>query len=81
VAQKCNAKIRPMMDDTEISCELTTPGHVQHTGKLLDRAYKGSVTEISWLDHDRRNYRGEWPGHCYDPHCVLPSGHKGIHAH
>ena len=36
---------------------------------------------IAWYSGDRREYTGEWPGHCGKPAgqggCVLPAGHPG----
>jgi hypothetical protein len=84
---KCDAKIRPMPDDTEVECVIIqhaqlNPYHsVQHHGDLINYAYPGSSTRISWFENDRRNFHGEWPGRCplrglLAP-CVLPAGHRG----
>jgi hypothetical protein len=77
----CDAKIRPMPDDTEISCVVEHQPHSLHLGELHDYAYPGSLTTIDWLEDDRRNFHGEWPGRCqkllYAPGCVLPANHRG----
>lgn len=77
----CDAKIRPMTDDSEIPCTYE-PGHDgDHRGVIRDRAYIGSATAVSWQENDRRNFHGEWPGRCSNVgHCVLPAGHHGRHA-
>ncbi len=79
----CDARIRPLPDDTEIVCESTAPHERDHAGMLRDYAGPGSETLITWDEHDRRTFHGEWPGKCVgDIHtsCVLPTGHRGNHA-
>jgi hypothetical protein len=84
----CDARIRPFpggeIGSTEIACELDDDGHFTHCGVLRDYAYTGSTTELKWMDDDRRNYRGAWPGPCRlvdgTLDCVLPAGHRGNHA-
>jgi hypothetical protein len=79
---KCDAKIRPFPNDTEVKCEASGQ-HDMHYGYLRDYAYKGSVTRMEWTESDRRNYHGDWPGLCYaasENRCILPSGHRGSHA-
>lgn len=79
---RCDARIRPFPigNDTEIACELdarhaTTVGH---HGTLHDYAYPGSSTALVWMDDDRRNFHGTWPGRCQTVGgCVLPTGHDG----
>lgn len=76
----CDARIRPMPNDTEIACEIEgVIPHVIHVGVLKDYAYTGSKTTITWDDADRRTFYGEWPGPCPEV-CVLPLGHRGNHA-
>lgn len=75
----CEAKIRPMPNDTEIECGLE-PGHTDaHSGVLRDYAFPGSATTVTWYDDDRRNFRGEWM-ECPERGCILPAGHPRGHA-
>lgn len=75
----CDAKIRPLPNDTELVCAAEDP-HVQHRAILKDYAYPGSQTTIYWYETDRRNFRGEWK-RCLDlSDCLLPNGHRGHHA-
>jgi hypothetical protein len=74
----CDAHIR-LPKGTELICELEVP-HRDHQAVLHDYAYPGSVTMINWHEVDRRNYHGDWPGHCDDQECSLPKGHPGGHA-
>jgi hypothetical protein len=79
----CDAKIRPLPDDTELACECDEPGHTNHQGTLRDYAFPGSATTIYWAEGDRRNFRGDWPGVCLSggAHpCVLPAGHRRGHV-
>lgn len=71
----CKAKIRPFPDDTELECERDEIGHIDHEAVLRDFAYPGSETRFSWLEDDRRTFRGDWPGTCTPPECPLPAGH------
>lgn len=87
----CDARIRPFPvgNDTEIACELEGKSHAHeggdldgkthvHQGVLRDYAFPGSATVVSWLEGDRRNFRGVWPGRCQQLEgCVLPDGHHG----
>lgn len=78
----CDARIRPFPvgNDTEIACELAAdhPDTIGHHGELRDYAYPGSSTVLVWMDDDRRNFRGDWPGRCQQvAGCVLPTGHVG----
>jgi len=76
----CDAHIRPMPNDTEISCDVDGE-HTHHKGTLRDYAYPGSATVIGWFEDDRRTFHGEWPGRCVtNDGCVLPLGHRGSHA-
>jgi len=77
--EMCDAKIRPMTDGTEIECGFGASDHPEHQGVLKDYAWPGSTTIITWLDDDRRTYRGEWrPCDNADaPGCILPAGHRG----
>lgn len=71
----CPCKIRPFPDDTEVTCS-NTPGHIdRHRGWLIGRAGPGSVTEITWFDDDRRNFRGDWRQCVATKGCILPAGH------
>ena len=72
----CDAKIRPFPTPTEVACEQAGE-HDTHAGAIHDYAYPGSETTIRWLEGDRRNYHGEWPGAC--DRCILPLGHHGNH--
>ena len=73
---KCDARLRPFPDDTEIRCDATTEKVHMHGGVLRDYAYPGSETTITWHEDDRRNFHGEWPGPCGRlSTCVLPDGH------
>lgn len=76
----CDARIRMFrpVNDTELHCEQDDGYHQEHFAFLRDYAYPGSQTTVTWLDDDRRTFRGEWPGDC--PNCILPSGHRGEHA-
>ena len=74
-----DAKIRPLTNDIELTCECDEPGHSQHHSTLREYAFPGSATTIYWTESDRRNFRGDWPGTCKDrkPGCVLPAKHRG----
>lgn len=75
----CDAKIRPFSNDIEVECECIekTP-HDKHHGLLENYAYPGSETTIKWLESDRRNFHGEWPGYCTKIEgCTLPVNHPG----
>ena len=76
----CDAKVRPLPDATELTCENAPHGpETNHRGVLRNYAYHGSRTEITWLESDRRNFRGDWL-ECPERGCVLPAGHHGNHA-
>jgi hypothetical protein len=84
---RCTARIRPLTDDTEIQCEVSTvDAHGSHAGVLRDYAYPGSATVISWREDDRRIFRGEWTP-CpvrsagVAPVCILPAEHHGEHEY
>lgn len=55
-----------------IPCRLADhPGAADHEGKLHQ-------TTVTWMDGDRRCFKGEFPGWCAKtPGCVLPAGHHG----
>jgi len=85
----CDAKIRPFPGPTELTCEVELEGAHTHSSTLRDYAYPGSASEIHWMEDDRRNFHGDWPGRCVTvvgsgataaPSCVLPAGHRGNHA-
>lgn len=77
----CDARIRPLPDDTEIACELPGDGHPMHAGELRDYAYPGSATTVRWAHDDRRSFHGPWPGPCPEAGCVLPANHpRGHHV-
>ena len=76
----CDAKIRPFPDGRELTCENAPQGaETNHRAVLRDYAYPGSRTEITWLEGDRRTFRGDW-ARCPTVQCVLPAGHPGNHA-
>ena len=79
--EQCEAKIRPFrgVNETELRCALGATPHDKHQATLTDYAYKGSSTEMSWLDTDRRTFRGEFTT-CDQSTCILPAGHSGNHA-
>lgn len=79
----CEAKIRPFPNDTELHCEGNGDRHWAlfgdpHHAVLRDYAFPGSATTMTWQEHDRRSFRGEWI-ECPDVGCVLPAGHRGGH--
>lgn len=76
---QCNAHIRPFPNATEIDCEQDYE-HTTHHGVARDYAYPGSETVVEWMENDRRNFHGEWPGACTSDGCILPLGHRGNHA-
>lgn len=76
----CDAKIRPLPNDTEISCGKEPDHDGDHVGVLRDYAYPGSETKFHWHESDRRNFHGDWPGRCGSGACILPEGHRGGHA-
>lgn len=74
----CPAGIRPFRpaNDAEVRCEKPDAPHALHNGPLRDHAYPGSVTQVEWMDDDRRSFTGDWPGACTrTPGCVLPATH------
>lgn len=72
----CDARIRPFPNDTEVWCDLVR-AHDMHKGTLLDYAYEGSKTILSWAEGDRRTFHGGWPGPCSPVGlCSLPLGHS-----
>lgn len=79
---KCDAKIKPMVDDIVVSCNGDHKKEGQHSGDLKDFAYPGSVTTITWLEGDRRSFNGDWPGQCPEcnPLVHVPVGHLGKHV-
>lgn len=76
----CSAKIRPFPNDTELQCELEDESHETHESVLRNYAYPGSETRMTWLDSDRRTFRGNWVPCPWDEGCILPLLHKGDHA-
>lgn len=78
----CDARIRPFPNSTEISCDgrcvRPDASGLRHGGALLDYAYPGSRTDITWAEDDRRTFHGAWPGACSAADgCTLPAGHRG----
>lgn len=74
----CDAKIRPLPDDTELKCNMgDDENHVEHCAVLIGRAYPGSLTTIHWYETDRRNFRGLWTDCPRTEGCVLPGAHRG----
>jgi hypothetical protein len=81
---QCIAKIRPFsnINDVELQCEQES-GHPEdnyHGAFLLNYAYEGSSTYITWDHADRRNFTGDWVP-CPNKGCVLPADHIGNHAY
>lgn len=74
----CDAKIRPFPGHDEIACE-EDGDHATHTGVIRNKAYPGSETKLSWMENDRRTFRGVWTP-CDQSDCILPAGHHGNHA-
>lgn len=74
---RCDAKIRPFPNDTELQCDGELDTHLNHEATLRDYAFPGSVTTISWFDLDRRTFRGDWAPCSATAGCVLPHGHHG----
>ena len=88
----CDARIRPMRphEELEVCCELVhTTVAEMHSGTIK----LGAWPTLTWMEDDRRNYHGNWPGACpltipenlartmSDPPpgapCILPAGHRG----
>jgi hypothetical protein len=75
----CDAAIRPFPvgNETEVRCEESHRDE-KHSGTIRDYAYPGSETVISWVESDRRNFHGPWPGYCFrNLNCTLPRDHGG----
>jgi hypothetical protein len=53
------------------------PADSEHRGVVMDYAYPGSRTEITWQAGDRREFTGDWPGPCPKGSCTLHAGHHG----
>lgn len=73
----CPAAIRPFRptNDAEVRCAVEGP-HELHEGELRDYAFPGSVTQVQWLNDDRRTFLGPWPGGCTSTlGCTLPANH------
>ena len=75
----CDARIRPFPNAVTVMCEDDADHGGHHGGTLLDYAYPGSKTVISWAETDRRTFRGDWTD-CQSAGCILPNGHHGRHA-
>ncbi len=75
----CDAKIRPFDSDLELTCEHDDSRHDEHRSALRDYAYPGSVTQLVWMETDRRTFRGDWAD-CPKDGCILPANHRGSHA-
>jgi len=75
--KRCEAKIRPFPNPTELQCRLGSTHSGDHEAELRDYAYPGSLTEISWAEEDRRTYRGDWVECPATPACILPANHPG----
>lgn len=79
----CTAAIRPFrgVNDAEVRCERDEDHGPLHRGPLRDYAFPGSLTNVEWLEDDRRTFHGDWPGACRRAEqlagCVLPTGHRG----
>jgi len=63
-----------------VACELEADHLLEHRG--VWRGYDETMpgTTITWMEHDRRTFRGTWT-ECSDTRCVLPAGHVGHHAY
>lgn len=77
MSEVCGAKIRPLPNDTEIRC-VRTGAHIEHQGVLNDYAYPGSSTVVTWMEGDRRSFKGDWA--LCPNNCTLPAGHRGACA-
>lgn len=77
MAEHCTAQMFPFPTSPLIQCEREPHADETHEGALRDYAYPGSVTRVTWLDSDRRTFRGEWR-RC-GLSCILPAGHRGNH--
>lgn len=78
---KCDAKIRPLPNNTELECEehhAEVAGDTLHKAVLRNYAHKGSITDIVWFESDRRTFRGDWEK-CPTV-CAFPVGHRGGHT-
>lgn len=84
----CDAAMRPMypVNEYEVRCE-EEDGHflvTGHRGTIRGFNPDGKETALVWMEDDRRNFHGEWPGRCGESfsgdQCVLPHGHRGNHA-
>lgn len=86
----CEWKIRWTFDqDAQCDRELHIPADIppevmeadeaQHHAVILDYAFEGSRSELTWLAGDRREFTGTWPGPCTGkvPGCILHRGHHG----
>lgn len=77
---ECDAKIRPFPNDTELQCELRVHERPnEHQATLRNYAGTGGHSVITWMEADRRTFRGEWARCPERPYCVLPMGHRGNH--
>jgi hypothetical protein len=79
-AMTCDASIRPFPDQDITPCELPAGHDGDHLGAIRDKAYPGSVTQLGWLESDRRTFHGDWPGVCPESRCTLPAGHPRNHS-
>lgn len=77
---RCDAKMRPFPNPTELVCDLDAGHAKRHESVLRDYAYPGSATTISWDEGDRRTFRGEWTPCTWPTGCILPGTHTGNHA-
>lgn len=66
------------ISEAEVRCEIYDAMHITHVGPLRDYASPGSLTEIQWMDDDRRTFRGEFV-ECPED-CKLPANHRGDHV-
>jgi len=74
----CDARIRPFRPINENELQCSEDGeHTWHTANVLDYAYPGSRTEMTWLEGDRRNFRGEFSECDRRTTCILPKDHPG----
>lgn len=82
----CDWSIRPFPSPVQLDCDKDEhlPADPEHHATLRDYAHPGSVSEVTWLDGDRRTFEGSWPGYCTKlgstggrQNCTLPAEHHG----
>lgn len=84
----CDAAMRPMVpvNEYEVRCQEQHDYGLAdtHRGVISGFNPDGRSTMIVWMEDDRRNFHGDWPGRCSESfsgdQCILPQGHRGNHA-